>query len=318
MDVLVVGAGVIGCAAAAELAAAGAQVTVIDREGVATGASGRNSGSVQHPMDPLTAPLHRQTVELYRELGVIAGAPQGVLVLGPDPDRLAQTATPADLESELLQRAADAEPALAHDLAALRLETGWTVSPDAATRALAERAREAGARFRVSEERPVADITLIATGAWTAGVIAVWGVTVPVDLPEAPGHVLEEEGVDTVAAAAPEQIFSLVHAAGRTIVGSTFSATPPDPERVAPGLLQRGARFVPALAVARVGAARACPRPVSPDGRPLLGRLDERTWVATGHGPWGISLGPASAALVARAMLDGTEIDPAFDPRRFG
>ena len=318
MHVLVVGAGVIGCAAAGELAAAGACVTVVDREGVAAGASGRNSGSVQHPMDSATAALHRQTVELYRDLGVLAGDPQGVLVVGEDPERLALVSVPDELRPAVIGRAAEIEPALADDLAALRLETGWTVSPEAATHALARRATEAGATFLIGDERPDADLTLIATGAWTTGVTPVWGVTVLVDLPDAPRHVLEEEGVDVVAAAAPEHIFSLVHAAGTTIVGSTFQPAQPDPDAAAPGLLQRAARFVPALAGAPVRATRACPRPVSPDGRPLLGRLDKRTWVATGHGPWGISIGPASAALVARAMLDGTEIDPAFDPRRFG
>ena len=44
MDVTVVGAGIIGCSAAAFLAEAGARVTVYDRAGIAAGASGRNSG----------------------------------------------------------------------------------------------------------------------------------------------------------------------------------------------------------------------------------------------------------------------------------
>ena len=37
----------------------------------------------------------------------------------------------------------------------------------------------------------------------------------------------------------------------------------------------------------------------------------ERLYLATGHGPWGISLGPGSAELVAGAILgDGPEIRP--------
>ncbi len=318
MDFVVVGAGVVGCAAAAELAHAGARVTVVDREGIAAGASGRNSGSVQHPMDPVTAPLHLATVELYRELGVLAGDPDGVLVVGDDPDRLARTSAPSELLPEVVARAADVEPAIAGDLAALRLHTGWAVSPATATQALAQRARDAGARFAITEQRPPADVTLIATGAWTAGMTPVWGVTVLVDLANPPRHILEEESVDAVSAAAPpESVFSLVHSPGATIVGSTFDAQRPEPDRVAPALLRRAARFVPALAQAPVREARSCPRPVSPDGRPVLGRLDDRTWIATGHGPWGISLGPASAALVARAMLGEATIDQAFDPGRF-
>jgi D-amino-acid dehydrogenase len=63
---------------------------------------------------------------------------------------------------------------------------------------------------------------------------------------------------------------------------------------------------VPALAQAQLGPLRRCARPLSPDGRPLLGpvRGVEGLHVATGHGPWGVTLGPASAELVAAAVLD--------------
>ena len=94
----------------------------------------------------------------------------------------------------------------------------------------------------------------------------------------------------------------------------------PDPERVAPLLRERGARFVPALARIPSGPVRACARPLSADGRPLLGRVPghERVFVAAGHGPWGISLGPASARLVADLVLGRAEPPAAFDPARFG
>jgi glycine/D-amino acid oxidase-like deaminating enzyme len=51
---------------------------------------------------------------------------------------------------------------------------------------------------------------------------------------------------------------------------------------------------------------RRCARPLSPDGRPLLGPVAgiEGLHVASGHGPWGVTLGPASAELVAAAVLD--------------
>ena len=62
-------------------------------------------------------------------------------------------------------------------------------------------------------------------------------------------------------------------------------------------------------------------RPLSSDGRPLLGRAPghDDVYVASGHGPWGISLGPASARVVADLVL-GREpaLSRAFDPARFG
>jgi len=79
-------------------------------------------------------------------------------------------------------------------------------------------------------------------------------------------------------------------------------------------------RFVPALTGAATGAVRACARPLSADGLPLLGRAPGRddVFVAAGHGPWGISLGPASARLVAELVLEGGPgPPPEFDPARF-
>jgi glycine/D-amino acid oxidase-like deaminating enzyme len=94
-----------------------------------------------------------------------------------------------------------------------------------------------------------------------------------------------------------------VTAGGVSAVGSTFTPEEPDPAEIAPMLLERGARFLPALAEARDYAARACPRPQSLDGRPLLGQIGEDLWIAAGHGPWGVSLGPGSARLVADEIL---------------
>jgi D-amino-acid dehydrogenase len=57
---------------------------------------------------------------------------------------------------------------------------------------------------------------------------------------------------------------------------------------------------------------RACARPVSADGRPLLGSVPgvAGLHLATGHGPWGVTLGPASAALVAEGVLGAPAIPP--------
>jgi len=51
-----------------------------------------------------------------------------------------------------------------------------------------------------------------------------------------------------------------------------------------------------------------CARPQSVDGRPFIGQVAGTggLFVCAGHGPWGISTGPASAAMAARAVLDGT------------
>ncbi len=62
-------------------------------------------------------------------------------------------------------------------------------------------------------------------------------------------------------------------------------------------------------------------RPISPDGLPLIGSLpgQESLFVATGHGMLGVTLAPATAALLTPLVLDGRrspESEP-FRPDRF-
>jgi glycine/D-amino acid oxidase-like deaminating enzyme len=172
---------------------------------------------------------------------------------------------------------------------------------------------------------------LVAAGPWTPEVIddtpawpaivRTWGVTVQVELAAPPRHVLEEGVVHTINVPGGQDgsLFSLVAAEGVATVGSTFLATEPDPSIVASRLLERGARFVPGLATAAVREVRLCARPQSVDGRPFIGPVPgvEGLFVCAGHGPWGMSIGPASTELVVNLILDrGDEIPEALRSER--
>ena len=90
---------------------------------------------------------------------------------------------------------------------------------------------------------------------------------------------------------------------------------------MAPRLLERGARYVPELAGAEIEHVRACARPLATDGRPLLGAVPgvDGLYLVTGHGAWGVTLGPGSARLVVRAVLGaGDDIPPELQAARFG
>jgi glycine/D-amino acid oxidase-like deaminating enzyme len=129
---------------------------------------------------------------------------------------------------------------------------------------------------------------------------------VEVALERPPTHVLEEAGIDELTGAElPGELFSMVTARGVSALGSTFLPARPDAAALAPRLRERGARFVPAVRDATATGLRACARPVSADGRPFLGPLPgvENAAVAGGHGAWGVTLGPASARLVADGLL---------------
>jgi glycine/D-amino acid oxidase-like deaminating enzyme len=355
-DVAVVGAGIVGCALAAFLAEAGASVLLVERDDVAAAASGRNSGVLQHPMEAALVPLFEESLGHYRSLSAhgfaLADEPHGVLMLAQSEAGLAgdfealRAAFP-ELRPEALAPGGPAalEPAVAPGLAGVRLHTGYPVGPAAATRAFAARARAAGARvvtgaaaalapggLAVDGARRPAGAVVVAAGPWTPALVdpggswrpiaPLWGVVAEMRLAAPPRHTLEEAGIDELVARGgePPPLFSLVTTGAVSALGSTFQPERPDASALAPLLRERGARFVPALAGTPIGQVRACARPLSADGLPLLGRAPgrEEVFVAAGHGPWGISLGPASARLVADLVLGRIEAPPAeFDPARF-
>jgi glycine/D-amino acid oxidase-like deaminating enzyme len=306
MDVTVVGAGIIGCSAAAFLAEAGASVTVHDRTGIAAGASGRNSGVLQHPLDERLAAWHEETVALHREVADLPAEPEGLLILG----RACTDGLPADLRPEVVDDARQAEPLVVAPMPAVLVHTGWVVGPTALTQAWWRRAEAAGAQLHTGDDPPPrAGTTLIATGAWTDGVAPLWGVTARVRTRFPARHILEESAVDSIVDGAEAEFFTLVG----DVLGSSFAADEPDAKAVGRRLRERAR---PYIGFVDVTSARACPRPQSPDGLPFVGRLDERTWVCAGHGAWGISVGPATAKLVTEAMLDGREIPLNVQPAR--
>ena len=64
----------------------------------------------------------------------------------------------------------------------------------------------------------------------------------------------------------------------------------------------------------------AAPRPMTPDGLPIIGPLEPspEVVVATGHGMLGMTLGATTGELVADLVTDGrAEIPAAFLPSRF-
>src|SRR4051812_6556807 len=89
-DVAIAGGGIVGCSLAALLAEGGANVRLYEREAIGAGASGRNSGTIQHPVDAALTSLYEASVELYAGLGhgFELPAPAGVILLSDDQERL--------------------------------------------------------------------------------------------------------------------------------------------------------------------------------------------------------------------------------------
>ena len=283
-----------------------------------------------------------------------AGEPR-LLMVGEDAAGVAEVtgalrATTPELEPELVEAGelARLEPALAPGLTACRIATGITVPPAAATRGFGELARRAGAELcegiaaepwlegarvrgvSAAGKRVEAGAVLVAAGPWTDALVgvaperpvirALWGVNVEVALEKPPSLPVEQIGVIGDSGGFPETAFSLITASGASTLGSTFLDREPDPVAVAPMLVERGAAFVPELARAPIVSSRACARPASPDGRPLVGQVQgtEGLYVAAGHGLWGISVGPATGRMVRDLVLGRSgEVPAALAASRF-
>jgi len=369
-DVVVIGGGIVGTSSAAFLAAAGARVTLVERDGLASGASGANSGVVQHPFDPVLAALYRETLAMYRDLssadvGFRMGAEEaGLIYLSADEAAVRRVDRGfADSFPSLDRTVAEGsdlraiEPAVGPGLWGCRIGIGYPVAPGASTYAYAtiaerggvhvrmgrtaslERRGETGVAVVVDGERLRADAILVAagpssprlidpTGTWDP-IRERWGVVIETELPTGPTHVLEEAEISAAigtgtapSGGEPDLVdFSLCPLDGIAAVGSTFLARRPDPATWVERILAHASTFVPAVADAPIRGSRACARPQSLDGRPLIGGVPGAPglFICAGHGAWGISTGPASARLIVDDILGRSPtIAPELDPGRFG
>lgn len=381
-DVAVVGGGIVGAACAYELSRAGASVTLIERDELAAGASGRNQGWFVLPEDPVLEPMARATLPEYLDVSVAAPfpvwidrEPVGHLLVALDGEdvREAQPALSSAAGLGVAIRPLDAadlrevEPALTTDaVAGWLLHQGHRLDPGALTVAMALEAKTAGADIRhhvrvrafiqdgdtvkgvVTDDGPVhADVVVVAAGPWSTSLLDPIGIRAPVSgargwivrvawSGEPLRHLIEHAGwrdaPERRAAVEPPSVARIVadgmppaevgallhlHPDGSVLVGSSRQAwITPEPED--PGVPRRqlaaAINLVPSLADSRVLSTWWGLRPITPDERPVVGRVRDGLIVATGHGSEGVILGAGTAKLVTSIVLGA----PApFDPEPF-
>lgn len=364
MKVTVVGAGIVGAAAAAALARAGCTVTVCEARFPGGGATAAGMGHVVVMDDsPEQLALTHRGRDLWEELaGRLPASAEyrrtGTLWVAADDDEMAEAAAKAErlaaagVACRVIDGAevARREPALRAGLAGgLFVPDDAVVYPPPVAAWLLDEAIAAGAVFRRGAEVVAladggavrlgdgtvlgADAVVIATGAAAAALVP--GVPVRprkghlVITDRAPGMVtsqLVELGyVKRAHDVATDSVAFNVQprATGQLLVGSSRQIDVTGrgiDEAMLSRMLARCLDYMPALAAVPAIRSWTGVRAATPDGLPLVGQWPgaERVWLATGHEGLGITTAPATAEVLAAALLGRDAVIPVepFRPAR--
>ncbi|NML32643.1 NAD(P)/FAD-dependent oxidoreductase [Paraburkholderia antibiotica] len=383
-DALVIGAGIVGAACAAELAALGMRVDVLDAQCIGGGATAAGMGHLVVMNDsPAEFALSRYSRDLWLDLAPRlrtrdAFARCGTLWVAADDEewqaaRAMQAAFTAQGVAAQLLDAGElraCEPALAPSMAGgLRVEHDSIVYAPSAAEWLLTQSPHA-ARIRVRLGVPVAAIGAGGTGGTgsassitlasgeqlsAAHVVVANGLGAAQWLPMLPlqpkkGHLLITDrypGLIRHQLLELGYIRSAHHASGMSVafnvqprptgqllIGSSrqFDSTDPAVEMaVLARMLQRAARYLPALPTLNGIRAWTGFRAASPDGLPLIGPVGgfmpeaaagasqgsacggAGVWLAVGHEGLGVTTSLATAKLLA-AQIAGQSAPIPFEP----
>ena len=329
-DVVIVGAGVIGLSCALELHAIGMRVTVLERDTAARQASWAAAGMLagHDPANPVALQtLADLSLSLYpaflERIAALGGAtvpietewamepsrdpnaePQQDLpqLKAPGFARIAeQSLDPRKLAAALLQAVRSA----GIDLREHTPVRSWTTSTN-------------GAELDANGETFTAGYALDCSGAWSGPPVKpAKGQMLRLSAPGA----LTSSSFGNMVVRAPG-IYLVPRLDGTVVIGATIEDAGFDTrtnDADLRSLRERAAALIPAMHDAPEVERWAGLRPDTPDHLPLLGFVQDRRLVASGHFRNGILLAPATARVMTRLIQHQTpEVDLVpFSPDRF-
>ena len=352
--VVIVGAGIIGCAIARELTARGVACRVVDERSVAGGATRASAGMLApyveaHERGPLLD-LAIRSLDLYDDwIAAIRSESAsdveyrriGTLEVALDPDHAADLTRGAAAHAGV--RMTWMDPAQAQQLnpglgtisgALMTPAHGYVAAPDLAT-ALARAAERRGATFtrarvqRVTRDArglrvetsdgPLQASTIVmAAGAWTN---EIGGIRTP-PLRPVRGQLLHLgwSGQPLSTIVWGPECYIVPRLDGTLLVGATVEDVGFDERATAAGirdLLDAACELLPAGWGSTFIEARSGLRPATPDELPALGADPAEPGVvhASGHYRNGVLLAPITAKLIADLVVEG-KTDPALEEFR--
>lgn len=360
-QVAIVGGGVIGAACARAAANRGLQVTLFAPPSHPAAASGASAGMLAAQIeetDDALLPLAVRARDLYVELapslkdttGIEIGfVPAGIATLALDEAEAAtlrqRTASQRQAglrcdwldDAELHERWPGLAPAV---LGALYAPEDGCLDPGALTAALRGDARRLGvqvvpdsvssvvvtggklAAIRVRGRRVPVEHVVIAAGAWSP---RIRGLPAPLPVTPVRGQLVATPWPDTLP---PAILFQghgyLLPRGDEAILGSTMEHVGFNARTTSVAIArirEHAARLCPVVATLPVVRAWAGLRPMSPDGRPILGADPDAAglWYATGHGRNGILLAGLTGEILGDLLAQGrTNVDiSTFSVTRF-
>ncbi len=346
-DVAIVGGGVIGLAIAWRAAAAGlGQVAVFDPE-LAHDAPAQSSWAAAGMLAPvtevhygeealltLTLAARDRWADFAAELAAAGSDPgyrtKGTLSVARDADDLAHFEELSVFQAKLglevtrlrSREVRALEPALSPRVRGAYVVTGdHSVDNRALVHSLRTACSAAGVDLRPEPVHELADLdagtVVLAAGAASARLLPELGVRpVKGQLLHLRGEPLLTHtirGVDT---------YLVPRGDGRLVVGATVEEKGDDVTATAGGvyeLLRAAYELVPGVTELAFTEAVVGLRPATADNAPVIGRWDERLFVATGHYRNGILLAPVTADLVVEMLASHRipQLAKPFSPDRF-
>ncbi|MFC0556826.1 NAD(P)/FAD-dependent oxidoreductase [Planotetraspora thailandica] len=355
---VVVGSGIVGASAAYHLSLNGAAVTVVDRRatGQATAAgAGIICPWVDHEGDDDWYRLALEGTRFYDSLveslaedgeTETGHARVGALLVADRPGELAAVdallrrrrgAAPDMGTISVTDRPDALFPPLRPGAAAIHLDGPARVDGRAVRDALLRAASRRGARVRqgtasftaegglLVDGTPLeSDAVVVAAGAWTGELCRPLGLEVPMRARRGQIVHLELPGAETGGwpIVLPRRgPYLLGFPGSRVVLGATVEEAGFDARVTAGGvgeILTTGVELAPGLTGATLVETRVGLRPVTGDGRPLIGTLAGGVVVAGGLSAYGLTAGPYAGLIVARLALRETppmDVEP-FSPQR--
>ena len=360
-DVVVIGAGVVGCSIAYYLAREGLSVTVLERESIGSGASAHATGSLgllgaefsPGPSFQMARASYAEFQELVPELESATG--MDLLYQRRPSLRLALDDEEADLIKSFMvwqqthvdmcwidaREVHEIEPRLASSIVgAVYEDESAQLDSYRLNLALGRGAELEGASILYREvtglvtrgatisgvatasEDILCGTVVVAAGTWSRAFTPWLGFPVPVRPLKGERLLLSYPGEPLpVLISSPKRGHMISRMDGFTSVGSTggrdydrrelfwgeeFDRIPTETTRLE--LLQRALDVFPDLERAELVQQLAGSRPLSPDGKPIIGPVPgaKNVLLATGHTTKGIHLGPITGRIIADYICRGS------------